>query len=93
MKSPIFSKEKLLYFPKKSGIVPIFRKSPSSYISYFCEYTPWTLGSKVTVYRRKLQCVFFDLHTPLTCYFSIHRAGSQLKSRSESPTYLVKLRK
>ena len=40
MKSPIFSKEKLLYFPKKSGIVPIFRKSPSSYISYFCEYTP-----------------------------------------------------
>ena len=59
MKSPIFSKEKLLYFPKKSGIVPIFRKSPSSYISYFCEYTPWTLGSKVTVYRRKLQCVFF----------------------------------
>ena len=40
MKSPIFSKEKLLYFPQKSGIVPIFRKSPSSYISYFCEYTP-----------------------------------------------------
>ena len=41
MKSPIFSKEKLLYFPQKSGIVPIFRKSLSSYISYFCEYTPW----------------------------------------------------
>ena len=41
MKSPIFSKEKLLYFPKKSGIVPIFRKSPSSYINYLCEYTPW----------------------------------------------------
>ena len=40
MKSPIFSKEKLLYFPQKSGIVPIFRKSPSSYISHFCEYTP-----------------------------------------------------
>ena len=40
MKSPIFSKEKLLYFPQKSGIVPIFRKSPSSYISYFCEHTP-----------------------------------------------------
>ena len=41
MKSPIFTKEKLLYFPQKSGIVPIFRKSPSSYISYFCEHTPW----------------------------------------------------
>ena len=40
MKSPIFSMEKLLYFPEKSGIVPIFRKSPSSYISYFCEHTP-----------------------------------------------------
>ena len=40
MKSPIFGKEKLLYFPQKSGIVPIFRKSPSSYISYFCEHTP-----------------------------------------------------
>ena len=40
MKSPIFSKEKLLYFPQKSGIVPIFRKSPSSYISYCCEHTP-----------------------------------------------------
>ena len=24
MKSPIFSKEKLLYFPQKPGIVPIF---------------------------------------------------------------------
>ena len=42
MKSPIFSKEKLLYFPQKSSIVPIFRKIPSSYISYFGEYTPWT---------------------------------------------------
>ena len=41
MKSPIFSKEKLLYFPQKSSIVPIFRKIPSSYISYFGEYTPW----------------------------------------------------
>ena len=40
MKSPIFSKEKLLYFPQKSSIVPIFRKIPSSYISYFGEYTP-----------------------------------------------------
>ena len=40
MKSPIFGKEKLLYFPQKSGIVPIFSKRPSSYISYFCEYTP-----------------------------------------------------
>ena len=35
MKSPIFSKEKLLYFPQKSSIVPIFRKIPSSYISYW----------------------------------------------------------
>ena len=43
MKSPIFSKEKLLYFPQKSGIVPIFRKSPSSYISYFCEHTPCSM--------------------------------------------------
>ena len=40
MKSPIFSREKLLYFPQKSSIVPIFRKIPSSYISYFGEYTP-----------------------------------------------------
>ena len=44
MKSPIFSKEKLLYFPQKSSIVPIFRKIPSSYISYFGEYTPWLNG-------------------------------------------------
>ena len=43
MKSPIFGKEKLLYFPQKSGIVPIFRKSPSSYISYFCHQTPWCI--------------------------------------------------
>ena len=41
MKSPIFGKEKLLYFPQKSGIVPIFKKSPSSYISYFCHHAPW----------------------------------------------------
>ena len=40
MKSPIFGKEKLLYFPQKSGIVPIFKKSPSSYISYFCHHAP-----------------------------------------------------
>ena len=44
MKSPIFGKEKLLYFPQKSGIVPIFKKSPSSYISYFCHHTPWFRG-------------------------------------------------
>ena len=47
MKSPIFSKEKLLYFPQKSSIVPIFRKIPSSYISYFGEYTPCTITSAV----------------------------------------------
>ena len=41
MKSPIFGKEKLLYFPQKSGILPIFSKSLGSYISYLREYTPW----------------------------------------------------
>ena len=44
MKSPIFGKEKLLYFPQKSGIVPIFKKSPSSYISYFCHHAPCNNG-------------------------------------------------
>merc|ERR1712077_159485 len=41
------------------------------------------LGSKVTVYSRKLQCFFFDslllLSSTLSCYFRVHRAGSQLK--------------
>ena len=40
------------------------------------------LGSKVTVYCRKLQCFFFDSHSLLTtlpCEFGSHRAGSQLK--------------
>ena len=49
MKSPIFGKEKLLYFPQKSGIVPIFKKSPSSYISYFCHHAPWTILSSHNV--------------------------------------------
>ena len=57
MKSPIFGKEKLLYFPQKSGIVPIFKKSPSSYISYFCHHapclnskkSPWTDASGLSV--------------------------------------------
>ncbi len=48
MKSPIFGKEKLLYFPQKSGIVPIFKKSPSSYISYFCHHAPW--GKEIQKY-------------------------------------------
>ena len=39
------------------------------------------LGSKVTVYSRKLQWFFFDRHslTTLSCEFGSHRAGSQLK--------------
>ena len=38
------------------------------------------LGSKVTVYSRKLQCFFWDLILSiLTCYFRCHEAGSQLK--------------
>ena len=38
------------------------------------------LCSKVTVYSRKLQCFFWDiLIITLTCYFTCHRAGSQLK--------------
>ena len=45
------------------------------------------LGSKVTVYCRKLQWVFFDSlsSVTLTCEFRNHRAGSQLKM-SESQT-------
>ena len=45
-----------------------------------------SLCSKVAVYRRKLQCFFFDtLSTStstitLTCEFRVHRAGSQLKT-------------
>ena len=40
------------------------------------------LGSKVTVYRRKLQCFFFDHHhhSTLSCDIRVHRAGSQLKT-------------
>ena len=49
MKSPIFGKEKLLYFPQKSGIVPIFKKSPSSYISYFCHHAPCTIIADIFV--------------------------------------------
>ena len=39
-----------------------------------------SLCSKFAVYRRKLQCFFFDSshHSTLTCYFRVHRAGSQL---------------
>lgn len=53
MKSPIFGKEKLLYFPQKSGIVPIFKKSPSSYISYFCHHAPWCNYKKGLGYPKK----------------------------------------
>ena len=47
------------------------------------------LCSKVTVYRWKWQWFFFDLSlsTTLTCYFTVHRAGSQLKM-SERQTKL-----
>ncbi len=54
MKSPNFSKEKLLYFPQKSGIVPIFRKSPSSYVPYRPDISPRRLlvlgGPKIGPY-------------------------------------------
>ena len=42
------------------------------------------LCSKLTVYSRKLQCVFFDLllSVTLSCYFRCHRAGSQLKIKN-----------
>ena len=44
------------------------------------------LCSKVVVYRRKLQSYFFDSSlSTLSCYFRVHRAGSQLKM-SESQT-------
>ena len=39
-----------------------------------------SLCSKVAVYSRKLQWIFFDhTHSTLPCYFRCHRAGSQLK--------------
>ena len=39
------------------------------------------LCSKVSVYRSKCQCFFFDIIilSTLPCYFTVHRAGSQLK--------------
>ena len=37
------------------------------------------LGSKVTVYCRKLECFFLDHHTPSGDTW-VHRAGSQLKT-------------
>ena len=41
-----------------------------------------TLGSKVTVYSRKLQCFFLDLLlTTLSSDIRVHRAGSQLKRK------------
>ena len=40
------------------------------------------LCSKLTVYRRKLQWIFWDLILTLPCYFRCHRAGSQLKIMS-----------
>ena len=43
------------------------------------------LGSKVTLYSRKLQCFFWDIISSitLTCYWRVHRAGSKLKIRLE----------
>ena len=44
-----------------------------------------SLGSKVTIYCRKLQWLFFDIiiisssSSTLSCEFTDHRAGSQLK--------------
>ena len=43
-----------------------------------------SLCSKVAVYRRKLQCFFFDSTITLTCDIRVHRAGSQLKIISSS---------
>ena len=59
MKSPIFGKEKLLYFPQKSGIVPIFKKSPSSYISYFCHHAPCTTQLRSCV-KLGLNTMYWD---------------------------------
>ena len=60
MKSPIFGKEKLLYFPQKSGIVPIFKKSPSSYISYFCHHAPCYI---------QVLAIFLNCHYPIALYW------------------------
>ena len=67
MKSPIFSREKLLYFPQKSSIVPIFRKIPSSYISYFGEYTPCSTSqdSSVPIDNRSALWHMHELAYPL----------------------------
>ena len=64
MKSPIFGKEKLLYFPQKSGIVPIFKKSPSSYISYFCHHAPCSTREFVPLAPAShiISSVFIKLH-------------------------------
>ena len=67
MKSPIFGKEKLLYFPQKSGIVPIFKKSPSSYISYFCHHAPCTREMSVYTPGRAGDTALRELWRRLTC--------------------------
>ena len=59
-----------------------------------------SLCSKFAVYRRKLQWFFFDSTTTttvtLTCYFWVHRAGSQLKIqvyREEAFSILQRMKK
>ena len=54
-----------------------------------------SLCSKVAVYRRKLQCFFLDLIllVTLTCYFRVHRAGSQLKIKSKGLFRLCRVKK
>ena len=43
------------------------------------------LCSKLAVYSRKLQCIFWDLHSTRSTDIRVHRAGSQLKMNIFSP--------
>ena len=48
------------------------------------------LGSKVAVYSRKLQWIFFcfwDITITRFCEFRSHRAGSQLKTNKENNVF------
>ena len=50
-----------------------------------------SLCSKLAVYRRKLQCFFFDLSITRSIDIRVHRVGSQLtkKFHDENPLYTV----
>ena len=83
--------EQLLFSCVSSKVIVCHAIYHMSYFTYHMSNVK-CLGSKVTVYSRKLQWFFWDSSITLSCESRVDRAGSQLKIITKKARAIVKTR-